>query len=139
MPMATNERITKMTLSATDLESLFDAFNRHDIDAVMQFFDEDCIFNAVGGPEVYGTRFQGIQPIAEAFSGVWKSMPDAQWADHSHFVQGERGVSEWTFLGTAADGSRIEAEGCDLFTIRDGKIVRKQAFRKSRPPIQSRA
>ena len=127
-----------MTLTATDLKSVFDAFNRHDIEGIMRFFAEDCVFNAVGGPEVYGVRFEGAKAIAEAFSGVWKSMPDAEWGKHSHFVAGDRGVSEWTFSGTAADGSRIEAEGCDLFTFRDGKIVRKQAFRKNRPVLQPR-
>ena len=34
-------------------------------------------------------------------------MPDAEWGNHSHFADGDRGVSEWTFSGTAADGSRI--------------------------------
>lgn len=128
-----------MTLAANDLRNLFDAFNRHDIEGVMQFFAEDCVFNAVGGPEVYGTRYVGRDQIAEAFSNVWKAMPDARWSDHSHFADGDRGVSEWTFLGTAAtDGNRVEAEGCDLFTFRDGKIVRKQAFRKNRPILQPR-
>lgn len=127
-----------MTLSATDLKNLFDAFNRHDIDGVMHFFAEDCVFNAVGGPDVHGTRIYGSGAIAEAFRGVWTAMPDAEWADHSHFVAGDRGVSEWTFSGTAADGSRIEAEGCDLFTFANGKIIRKQAFRKNRPVLQPR-
>lgn len=127
-----------MTLSATDLKTLFDAFNRHDIDGVMQFFAEDCVFNAVGGPDVHGNRIEGARAIAEAFNGVWTAMPDAEWAGHSHFTAGDRGVSEWTFRGTAADGSRIEAEGCDLFTFANGKIVRKQAFRKNRPVLQPR-
>lgn len=128
-----------MPMTAEDLASLFDAFNRHDIDAIMSFFADDCIFNAVGGPEVYGTRFEGADAIAAAFSGVWKAMPDAHWAHHGHFVQGDRAGSEWTFSGTNADGSRVEAEGCDLFTLRDGKIVRKQAFRKNRPLIAAPA
>ncbi|MCA0274519.1 MAG: nuclear transport factor 2 family protein [Proteobacteria bacterium] len=127
-----------MSLTADDLASLFDAFNRHDIDGVMSFFAEDCIFNAVGGPEVYGVRFEGTEAIANAFSGVWKAMPDAHWAHHGHFVQGDRAVSEWTFSGTNADGSRIEAEGCDLFTLAGGKIVRKQAFRKNRPLLAAK-
>lgn len=127
-----------MTLTATDLEALFDAFNRHDIGGIMDFFAQDCVFDAVGGPEVHGTRFQGTQAIANAFSGVWKSMPDAHWGDHSHFTAGERGVSEWVFSGTAANGSRVEAQGCDLFTFKNGKIVRKQAFRKNRPVIPAR-
>jgi len=123
-----------MSMTAADLARLFDAFNRHDIDGVMAFFAPDCVFDAVGGPEVYGTRFSGGQAIADAFSAVWQAMPDARWAHHSHFVHDDRAVSEWVFSGTQADGSRIEAEGCDLFTLADGKIIRKQAFRKNRPP-----
>ena len=128
-----------MSITADDLARLFDAFNQHDIDGVMRFFAEECVFNGVAGSEAYGTRFVGAKPIAAAFSGVWKAMPDAHWAHHGHFVHGERAVSEWTFSGTNADGSRIEAEGCDLFTLSDGKIVRKQAFRKNRPLIPAPA
>ncbi|CAN7600762.1 nuclear transport factor 2 family protein [Aminobacter aminovorans] len=128
-----------MSLTADGLARLFDAFNRHDIDGVMHFFAANCVFNGVAGPEVYGTRFEGTEAIAAAFSGVWKSMPDAHWAHHGHFVHGDRAVSEWTFTGTNADGSRVEAEGCDLFTLDDGKIVRKQAFRKNRPLIAAGA
>lgn len=124
-----------MPVTANDLAHLFDAFNRHDIDGVMRFFAKDCVFNGVAGTEVYGTRFEGTEQIAAAFSGVWKAMPDAHWAHHGHFVHGDRAVSEWTFSGTNSDGSRIEAEGCDLFTLKDGEIVRKQAFRKNRPLI----
>ncbi|GAA2839801.1 ketosteroid isomerase-like protein [Aminobacter aminovorans] len=128
-----------MSLTADGLARLFDAFNRHDIDGVMHFFAGNCVFNGVAGPEAYGTRFEGTEAIAAAFSAVWKAMPDAHWAHHGHFVHGDRAVSEWTFTGTNADGSRIEAEGCDLFTLDDGKIVRKQAFRKNRPLIAAGA
>jgi ketosteroid isomerase-like protein len=131
--MSTNAEFT-----AQDLSDLFDAFNRHDVDAVMSYFGADCVFNAVGGPEVYGTRFDTPEAIGKAFSSVWGSMADAHWAHHGHFVHGDRAVSEWTFSGTNKDGSRVEAEGCDLFTLRDGKIVRKQAFRKNRPLLQSK-
>ncbi len=121
------------TLTAADLAATFDAFNRHDIEAVMRAFADDCVFYTVGGPEVYGTRIEGAEAMANAFSGVWSTMPDAHWDHHSHFVQGDRAVSEWTFSGTNADGTKVEAQGADLFTLRGGKIVVKQAFRKNRP------
>ena len=50
-------------------------------------------------------------------------------------VQGDRGVSEWTFTGTRADGSRVDVHGCDLFTFRDGKIATKDSYRKNRAPL----
>lgn len=123
------------TLTAQDLADTFDAFNRHDVDAVMKCFADDCVFYAVGGPEVYGAKIEGAEAIAAAFSGVWAAMKDAHWDHHSHFVHEDRAVSEWTFSGTNADGSRVEAEGADLFTLRDGKIIVKQALRKNRPLV----
>jgi ketosteroid isomerase-like protein len=125
-------------LTTDDLADLFEAFNRHDIPGIMKYFAPDCVFDAVGGPEVHGTRFEGGQAIAQAFEGVWKAMPDAKWAHHSHFVHRDRAVSEWTFSGTNPDGTRIEAQGADLFRMRGGLIVHKQAFRKNRPLLAAR-
>ncbi|SIT39147.1 conserved hypothetical protein [Paraburkholderia piptadeniae] len=48
-------------------------------------------------------------------------------------MSGERGVSESTFRGTKADGSRVEARVVDVFTFRNGKIAVKNAYRKDRP------
>ena len=124
-------------LTAEDLAATFDAFNRHDVEAVMKCFADDCVFYTVGGPEVYGSKIEGAAAIADAFSAVWAGMSDAHWDHHSHFVHGDRAVSEWTFSGTDADGNRVEAEGADLFMIRDGKIVVKQALRKNRPVLRA--
>lgn len=123
------------SLTPKDLADTFDAFNRHDVEGVMKAFADDCVFYTVGGDEVFGTKIEGAEAIAAAFSAVWAGMNDAHWDHHSHFVHGDRAVSEWTFSGTDANGMRIEAEGADLFTLRDGKIVVKQALRKSRPPF----
>ncbi|NOC46651.1 MULTISPECIES: nuclear transport factor 2 family protein [unclassified Ruegeria] len=125
------------TLTAQDLADTFDAFNRHDIDGVMTHFADDCVFYTVAGDEKYGNKVEGAEAIAAAFSGVWAGMKDAHWDHHSHFVHGDRAVSEWTFSGTDANGMRIEAEGADLFTVRDGKIVVKQALRKTRPMFKA--
>ena len=121
------------SIKETDLSDLFDAFNRHDVDAIMAYFAGDCVFDAVAGTEVHGTRFTGAEAIARAFSGVWAAMPDAHWDHHGHLVHGDRAVSEWTFTGTNEDGTRVEAQGADLFRLRDGRIIHKQAFRKNRP------
>lgn len=119
------------------LQTFTDAWNRHDIEALMACVTDDCIFDAVGGPDAWGTRHEGRGAVRKAFVQAWTSFPDAHWGDGRHFVCGDRGVSEWTFTGTAADGTRIVANGCDLFTFRDGKIAVKNAFRKARPPLSA--
>lgn len=122
-----------------DMESLLqtfaDAWNRHDVDALMSMMTTDCVFEASGGNAVDGERHEGQAAVRAAFAAVFEQYPDAHWAGARHFVTGNRGVSEWTFTGTLKDGKRVEVTGCDVFTFRNGKIVIKNSFRKNRPPI----
>jgi ketosteroid isomerase-like protein len=109
------------------------ACNRHDIDGLMEFVSPDFVFLTAAGPDVCGTRHADRDSVREAFVSIWKASPDARWINDKHFVQGDFGVSEWTFVGTLADGSRIEVDGVDIFTFKNGKIAVKNAFRKQRP------
>ena len=117
------------------LQAFADAWNHHDVDALMTFMTKDCVFEASAGPDVCGTRYAGREAVRDGFAEVWTTFPDAHWGNARHFVCGERGVSEWTFTGTRADGTRVEVHGCDLFTFRDGKIVLKNSYRKNRPAL----
>ena len=117
------------------LRDFADAWNRHDVDALMAFMTDDCVFEASAGPDVSGTRHVGRDAVRAGFAGVWATFPDAHWGEARHFVCGSRGVSEWTFTGTQRDGKRVEVTGCDLFTLRDGKIAIKNSYRKNRPAI----
>lgn len=117
------------------LQAFADAWNRHDTDVLMSFMSDDCVFEASAGPEAAGTRYVGREAVRAGYSDGFASFPDAHWAGARHFVDGDRGVSEWTFTGTRPDGSRVEVNGCDLFTFRDGKIALKNSYRKNRPPV----
>jgi len=114
------------------LDAFADAWNRHDVDALMTFMAEDCVFESSSGPEICGTRYAGREAVRAGFSQVFVTFPDAQWNNPRHFVAGNRGVSEWTFTGTRTDGARVEVRGCDLFEFRDGRIARKDSYRKNR-------
>ena len=122
-------------VTAATLEAFGDAWNRHDIDALMSFMSDDCVFQTAAGPDACGTRHVGSAAVRKAFASAWEAVKDAQWENGSYFVQGDFGVSQWTFTGTAADGTRIETDGVDVFAFRDGKITMKNAFRKVRPNL----
>ncbi len=117
------------------LDRFAEAWNRHDLDALMSMMTDDCVFEASAGPDVNGQRSEGARAVRAAFAAVFETFPDAHWARPRHFIAGNRGVSEWTFSGTHRDGRRVEVTGCDLFTFRDGRIAVKNSYRKNRPAI----
>ena len=124
-------------MSTTDptfdlLEAFAQAFNRHELGTLMRLMTEDCVFEASAGPDAEGQRHTGRTAVAAAFAEVFSTYPDARWNDPRHFWAGDRAVTEWTFTGTKADGSWVEVKGCDVFTLRDGRIAIKNSFRKQR-------
>lgn len=118
------------------LQSFADAFNAHDLNAVMAHMTDDCVFEASAGPDANGEKFSGQEQVRKAFEIVFKTYPDAHWGKPKHFISGNRGFSEWVFTGTKADGTKVEVTGCDLFTFRDGKIAIKNSYRKNRQMLK---
>ena len=116
------------------LQSFADAFNAHDIKAIMSHMTADCVFEASAGPDFDGEKFIGQEQVSKAFEKVFATFPDAHWGTPRHFVLGTRGFSEWLFTGTKLDGAKVEVTGCDLFTFQNGKIAIKNSYRKNRSP-----
>jgi ketosteroid isomerase-like protein len=114
------------------LQSFADAFNAHDVAAIMSHMNDVCVFEASAGPDFDGEKFTGQQQVKKAFEDVFKTFPDAHWGNAQHFVTGDRGFSEWIFTGTKSDGTKVEVTGCDLFTFKEGKISIKNSYRKNR-------
>ena len=102
--------------SDADVVKLLDAFaaawNGHDVDGLMACMAEDA--------------------VRRAYAAVFDAYADARWNQPRHFVAGDRAVSEWTFTGTTKAGARVEVNGCDLFTLRGGRIAVKNSYRKQR-------
>jgi ketosteroid isomerase-like protein len=118
--------------SVATLKAITDAFNRHDLDAIMSFFTDDAIFESPRGPDAWGRRFSGQAEVREGLAARFSGIPDVHYGEDDHFVAGDRGASEWTLTGTTTDGERLEVRGCDLWTFRDGLVSRKDSFWKIR-------
>jgi ketosteroid isomerase-like protein len=114
------------------LREIAGAFDRHDLDGIMAHFADDAVFESPRGPEAWGTRYLGIDEIRTAFAARFSGIPDIRYQHDEHFVDGDRGASEWTLSGTTIDGTRIEVRGCDLWTLRDGAVVKKDSYWKLR-------
>ncbi|MGH3474352.1 MAG: nuclear transport factor 2 family protein [Aeromicrobium sp.] len=116
------------------LQAIADAFNRHDLDAIMAFFAADAVFETPRGPEPWGRRFEGRAAVREGLAARFRGITDVHYGDDEHFVSGRRGASEWTLTGTTTDGERLEVRGCDLWTFDDGLVTKKDSFWKILEP-----
>jgi steroid delta-isomerase-like uncharacterized protein len=114
------------------LQAVLDAFNRHDLDGIMEHFADDAVFESPRGPDRWGTRYEGREAVRAGLAKRFEGIPDVHYSDDRHFlsVDGDRGVSEWTLTGTTTDGQRLEVRGCDLWTLRNGQIVVKDSYWK---------
>ena len=108
------------------LTSYLDAWNRHDVDAIMAEMTGDAVWITSAG-----SRIEGAAQVRQAFAKLLEKYPNARWKEGEHFASGSRGGSECLLLATSAkDGSVLEQRGCDLFTFRDGKIAVKDSYLK---------
>ena len=121
---------TAETVTTETLKSIADAFNRHDLDGIMAFFTEEAVLETpralTRGVVASRAREQVRKGLAARFAGI----PDVHYGDDSHWASGDRGVSEWTLTGTTTDGEQLRVRGCDLWTFRDGRVVRKDSYWK---------
>jgi ketosteroid isomerase-like protein len=75
------------------LQRFAEAWNRHDLDALMSFMTEDCVFEASAGPDACGTRYAGREPVRAGFAEVWATFTDAPLGQHASFcIWRQRGV-----------------------------------------------
>ena len=118
-----------MTDTAT-LKGFLDAFNRHDLDAIMEYFAEDCVFYMPRGAGPRGDRYDGKAEVRAGLATRFQGLPDVHYSEDAHWACGNFGVSEWTLTGTRPNGQRIEVRGVDLLEFRGGRITRKDSFWK---------
>ncbi len=112
------------------LKAFLDAFNRHDLDAIMGFFAEDCVFYMPRGAAPRGDRYEGKAAVRAGLATRFEGIPDVHYGDDKHWVGTNFGVSEWTLTGTTRTGARLEVRGVDLLEFDRGKVVRKDSFWK---------
>jgi taurine dehydrogenase small subunit len=121
------------TTTAVDLLERFGAaWNRHDVDAMMACMADDCVYLASFGVDEDGTPFVGREAVRSGFARFLATFPDGRYENTKIFADGDRAAMEWTFVHTGPDGDEVRVRGCDLYELRNGKILKKDGFRKER-------
>ncbi len=62
------------------LEQVLDAFNCHDLDAIMAFFTEDAVLETPRGSNPCGNRFVGKGAVREGLAGRFAGIPDVRYS-----------------------------------------------------------
>jgi hydroxyacylglutathione hydrolase len=121
------------TAPKTVMTAYFDALARHDLDAIAAAWAADGRCHMVGRAEATGP--DGVRAY---WSELFGSSPDLRFVIEELIAEDDQAAVRWTAKGTfAGPGSfegieptyaRLELEGLDLFTLRDGQIVEEYAY-----------
>ena len=112
------------------LKGFLEAFNLHDLDSIMGYFADDCVFYMPRGTKPRGDKYVGKNQVRAGLAKRFEMIPDVHYGDDRHWVCDNFGVSEWTLTGTSVSGQPIEVRGVDLLELAHGKITRKDSFWK---------
>jgi len=107
-----------MTFEEELIQRYFDAFNRHDLDAVMAcFHSHPVIIDATG------VRFDCRDEVQRYYETSFAAMPDCRCDLQTMAGNSGHGVAESIFRGTRPRFNKvIEAIGAEVIEFADGRI-----------------
>ena len=114
-----------------------EAWNRQDLDAIMDLHTDDCVFTAFASGSALA---KGKEAVREAFAGYIAMLPDIHFAERSLELGNDHWVLESTMSGTVEQtievdgeelgvrGARVEVPCVDVIKVRDGLIASKHTY-----------
>ena len=106
-----------------------DAFNRHDVSAIMDLMTPDCVFeNTYPPPD--GTRYEGQAAVRAFWEDFFRASPHATFQSEDIITCGDRCVVRWLYTWIDNKGQPGYVRGVDIFRVRDGKVAEKCSYVK---------
>ena len=105
-----------------------DAFNGHDIEAVMAMMTDGCVFEGTAPPD--GTRHQGADEVRAVWEQFFAASPGARFTTEEIFGAGDRVVVRWRYEWVDQTATAGHVRGVDVFRVEDGLIREKLAYVK---------
>jgi ketosteroid isomerase-like protein len=101
-------------------ESMIEAANRHDLEAMVAWFAPDYHGELPFTPE---RNFTGLAGVRKNWGFFFSTMPDFRVEILAEAVEGDTVWAELFFHGTLADGSKRMMQGVNIMGIQSGKIA----------------
>jgi ketosteroid isomerase-like protein len=111
------------------IERFNEAFNRHDVDAVMALMTEDAVFENTS-PQPDGERFAGQAAVRRYWERFFADSPHAHFEAEDVVAVGDRCTVRWHYTWRDGAGGEGHIRGVDVFTVREGKVAEKLAYVK---------
>lgn len=119
------------------LEQWNEAWNRHDLETVMQLFHDDILFENWTGAKV-----KGKAALAKAWQHWFENHGDFRFIEEDTFIDAEaqkvlfRWTLEWPSIEPGHEGKPEIRRGVDLLYFQDGKIIEKLTYSKTSIEIE---
>lgn len=113
------------------LKKLGKGFNAANVDAILECVTDDFEWILAAGPDApHGKIVRGRDGVAATMAERAQEIPELRFSETDLIYAGDRVIGTYRVTGRYADGRRIDARGCDIYVIRDGKIARKDSYWK---------
>ncbi len=116
------------TQTRQTIETFNEAFNRHDVPAVMALMTDDVVFENTS-PSPDGERYEGHAAVRAFWERLFAASPNAHFAAEDIFAGGDRCTVRWLYTWKNSDGEG-HVRGVDVFRVRDGKVAEKLSYVK---------
>lgn len=127
LEQSTTQSQTEATL--TTIERFNEAFNRHDVPAVMALMTEDCLFEGTN-PAPDGQYYRGQAPVWAFWEELFSSTAHSNFESEEIFATGDRAVVRWVYHWIGKDGAPGHVRGVDVFRVKDGQVAEKLSYVK---------
>lgn len=113
------------------VRALFETLNQRNLDALCEYWADDIVnFWPF-------TTYRGAAEVRAYFAELFAAVPDCQIHVEKNAGEGDTVFVRWRLNGTATgqpwrgiecSGTRLDIQGVDCFTVRNGKVVQNIIF-----------
>lgn len=118
-----------ITATVAAVERFCEAFNRHDLEAVMATMTDDCVLEGLT-PYPDGAHYEGHDAVRARWEAVFSAYPDLWYETEEIFAVEDRCIFRWVGHRTDKYGNAEQYRGVDILRVRNGKVAEKLVYTK---------
>jgi ketosteroid isomerase-like protein len=105
-----------------------DSLNRQDFEKAMEDMTEDCVFEHVAPPDKGLGRHEGHEAVKAVWTALPGMFPNYHFTIDEMIASDERCAAQWTISFDHPEAGKVQAQGIDVYRIRDSKIAEKLSY-----------